>query len=51
MGILYEEEKKEEAGGIAQAAAMSLLILVINVLVRLLYETVVRIIKNHMESG
>ncbi|MDR1439192.1 MAG: putative 2-aminoethylphosphonate ABC transporter permease subunit [Clostridiales bacterium] len=35
----------EESGDIAQAAAMSLLILAVNVLVRLLYEAAVRLIK------
>jgi iron(III) transport system permease protein len=35
----------EEAGDISQAAAMSLLILIINVLVRLLYEAAVRTVK------
>ncbi|MCL2491994.1 MAG: putative 2-aminoethylphosphonate ABC transporter permease subunit [Coriobacteriia bacterium] len=36
----------EEAGNFGQAAAMSLLILGINVLVRILYETAIRIIKH-----
>jgi iron(III) transport system permease protein len=36
----------EEAGNFNQAAAMSLLILVINVSVRLLYEIAVRAIKS-----
>jgi iron(III) transport system permease protein len=38
----------EEAGDIAQAAAMSILILAINVCVRILYEFVVRLIKKQM---
>ncbi|MDR2360168.1 MAG: putative 2-aminoethylphosphonate ABC transporter permease subunit [Oscillospiraceae bacterium] len=40
----------EESGDIAQAAAMSLLILVINVLVRLLYEASVRCVKKRMKK-
>ncbi|MDR3149081.1 MAG: putative 2-aminoethylphosphonate ABC transporter permease subunit [Oscillospiraceae bacterium] len=39
----------EEAGDIAQAAAMSLLILLVNVLMRLLYETAVKLIKKKAE--
>jgi iron(III) transport system permease protein len=35
----------EEAGDIAQAAAMSILILAINVCVRVVYEIVVRFVK------
>jgi ABC-type Fe3+ transport system permease subunit len=35
----------EEAGNYGQAAAMSLLILLINVLVRFLYEIAIKIIK------
>jgi len=35
----------EEAGNFGQAAAMSLLILLINVLVRILYEVAIRNIK------
>jgi iron(III) transport system permease protein len=41
----------EEAGNISQAAAMSLLILLINVAVRVLYETVVRINRQKGVSG
>jgi iron(III) transport system permease protein len=40
----------EEAGDIAQAAAMSLLILAINVLVRLLYEAAVRFVRTRVEA-
>jgi iron(III) transport system permease protein len=39
----------EEAGDISQAAAMSLLILFINVFVRLLYEAAVRIVKRRSQ--
>jgi iron(III) transport system permease protein len=39
----------EEAGDIAQAAAMSILILLINIGVRLLYEVVVRFIKKQVD--
>jgi len=40
----------EEAGSIGQAAAMSLLILGINVLVRILYEVAIKYIKNRARS-
>jgi iron(III) transport system permease protein len=35
----------EEAGDISQAAAMSLLILIVNVAVRIIYEWLIRLIK------
>ena len=40
----------EEAGSISQAAAMSLLILGINVLVRVLYEVAIKYVKNRAKS-
>jgi iron(III) transport system permease protein len=40
----------EEAGDIAQAAAMSLLILFINILVRIIYELVIKLIKNKFKD-
>jgi len=40
----------EEAGNFGQAAAMSLLILLINVLVRVLYEVAVKVIKSRNEK-
>ncbi len=40
----------EEAGDFSQAAAMSLLILLINVLVRAAYETAVHILKHHAKT-
>ncbi|MCL2530119.1 MAG: ABC transporter permease subunit, partial [Coriobacteriia bacterium] len=40
----------EEAGNFGQAAAMSLLILLINVLVRVLYEVAVKAIKSRNEK-
>jgi iron(III) transport system permease protein len=40
----------EEAGNISQAAAMSLLILLINVLVRALYEAAVRLVKSKAQK-
>ena len=40
----------EEAGNISQAAAMSLLILLINVVVRILYEIAIKIITNNVNK-
>lgn len=41
----------EEAGDISQAAAMSLLILIINVFIRIVYEIVIKMIKKRSKSN